>query len=61
MRAEARRRAVPVVEHPRLARALFALDEAQLLVPEAHFTQVARILRWVYAARNGAAAHAVRS
>jgi flagellar biosynthesis protein FlhB len=52
MRAEARRRAVPIVEHPPLARALFALHESQVLVPEEHFSQVARILRWVYAARE---------
>ncbi len=51
MRNEARRNNVPVVEHPPLTRALFALDEAQVLVPEEHFSQVARILRWVYAAR----------
>ncbi|HKU13568.1 MAG TPA: EscU/YscU/HrcU family type III secretion system export apparatus switch protein [Steroidobacteraceae bacterium] len=51
MREEARRHDVPVVEHVPLARALFALDEAQVLVPEEHFTQVARILRWIYTAR----------
>jgi flagellar biosynthetic protein FlhB len=51
MRAEARKRSVPIVEHPPLARALFALEESQVLVPEEHFNQVARILRWVYAAR----------
>jgi flagellar biosynthetic protein FlhB len=51
MRAEAHRRAVPVVEHPPLARALFALNESQLFVPEENFGQVARVLRWVYAAR----------
>jgi flagellar biosynthetic protein FlhB len=52
MRAEARRRAVPVVENPPLARALFALRESQAFVPEEHFDAVARILRWVYAARG---------
>jgi flagellar biosynthetic protein FlhB len=51
MRAEARRRDVPVVEHPVLARTLFRLHESQALVPEEHFELVARILRWVYAAR----------
>ncbi len=51
MRAEARRRGVPVVENAPLARALFALEESQLLVPEEHFHAVARVLRWVYAAR----------
>lgn len=52
MRAEARRRAVPIVEHPPLARALFFLGEDQAFVPEEHFTQVARVLRWVYAVRS---------
>jgi flagellar biosynthesis protein FlhB len=52
MRAEARRRAVPVVENAPLARALFALDESQVFVPEEHFDQVARVLRWVYAVRG---------
>jgi flagellar biosynthesis protein FlhB len=51
MRDQARRHGVPVVQHIPLTRALFALDETQLLVPEEHFGQVARILRWVYAAR----------
>jgi flagellar biosynthesis protein FlhB len=51
MREEARRRGVPVVEHPPLARALFALQSAQQFVPEEHFEAVARILRWVYSAR----------
>jgi flagellar biosynthetic protein FlhB len=53
MREEARRHGVPVVEHVPLARALFALDEAERLVPEEHFEAVARILRWVFAARAG--------
>jgi flagellar biosynthetic protein FlhB len=52
MREEARRRGVPVVEHPPLARALFALEASQTFVPEEHFEPVARILRWVYAARS---------
>jgi flagellar biosynthetic protein FlhB len=52
MRAEAHRYAIPVVENPPLARALFALDDSQLHVPEEHFDQVARVLRWVYAARG---------
>lgn len=52
MRAEARRRNVPVVEHAPLTRALFALDESQAYVPEEHFDSVARVLRWVYAART---------
>ena len=52
MRAEALRRGVPVVENPPLARALFALAESQRFVPAEHFEPVARILRWVYAARG---------
>jgi flagellar biosynthetic protein FlhB len=52
MRAEAQRRGVPVVEHAPLARALFALEGSQVFVPEQHFEPVARILRWVYAARS---------
>lgn len=52
MRVEARRRSVPIVEHPQLARALFALKDSQLFVPEEHFEPVAKILRWVFAARQ---------
>jgi flagellar biosynthetic protein FlhB len=54
MREEARRGGVPVVEHVPLARALYALDESRPLVPEEHFEAVARILRWVWAARRRA-------
>jgi flagellar biosynthetic protein FlhB len=56
LRVEARRRGVPVVEHAPLARALFALEESRRFVPEEHFEPVARILRWVYAARGPNAA-----
>jgi len=52
IREEARHRRVPVVEHAPLARALFATDERERYVPEACFADVARILRWVYAARG---------
>ena len=52
MRAEALRRSVPVVENPPLARALFGLRDTEVFVPEEHFEQVARVLRWVYAARG---------
>lgn len=52
MRQEAYRRNVPVVEHAPLARALYAAGEAAAFVPEEHFEQVARVLRWVYAARG---------
>lgn len=51
MRAEARRHHVPVVENAPLTRALYALKESQVFVPEEHFDPVARVLRWVYAAR----------
>lgn len=56
IRQEARRRGVPVVEHAPLARALFAADERERYVPEACFADVARILRWIYAARGAAGA-----
>ena len=56
IRQEARRRGVPVVEHAPLARALFATDDRERYVPEACFAEVARILRWVYAARRPGAA-----
>jgi flagellar biosynthetic protein FlhB len=52
MRSEARRCGVPVVEHAPLTRALFAAVEPDDYVPESEFAQVARILRWVYAARD---------
>lgn len=51
MRGEARRRGVPVVENPPLARALFRLPGQEAYVPEEHFHDVARILRWIYARR----------
>jgi len=52
MRIEARRRNVPIVENAPLARALFATRESEVFVPREHFESVARILRWVYAARG---------
>jgi flagellar biosynthesis protein FlhB len=52
MRAEAHRGNVPVVQHPQLARALYALHESQVYVPHEHFDAVARVLRWVFAARG---------
>ncbi len=54
LRAEAHRRGVPVVEHVPLTRALFAGVEPDGYVPESQFVQVARILRWVYAAHRHA-------
>jgi flagellar biosynthetic protein FlhB len=55
MRNEARRRNVPVVENAPLTRALHALNESQVFVPVEHFEEVARVLRWVYAARGARA------
>jgi flagellar biosynthetic protein FlhB len=55
MRREAGRRGVPVVQNAPLARALYADVETEQFVPERHFAQLARILRWVYAARSSAA------
>lgn len=53
MRLEAQRCCVPIVQNPPLARALFFEVDQDQYVPEHHFAQVARILRWVYAARRG--------
>jgi flagellar biosynthetic protein FlhB len=55
MREEALRRNVPVVENPPLARALFRIRGVDPFVPEAHFQDVARILRWVYSRRRRSA------
>jgi flagellar biosynthetic protein FlhB len=52
MREEARRRNVPVVENPALARALFNIHGSEPFVPEQYFQDVARILRWVYSRRH---------
>lgn len=56
MREQARRHSVAIVEHPSLARALFAVHGSEAFVPEEHFMSVARILKWVYAARRAAGA-----
>jgi flagellar biosynthetic protein FlhB len=61
LRIEARRHGVPVVEHPPLTRALYAAVESDGYVPETEFTQVARILRWVYAGRRSMPAAGARS
>jgi flagellar biosynthesis protein FlhB len=53
MREAARRHGVPIVENPPLARALYKVPGETPFVPEAQFHDVARILRWVYAARRG--------
>jgi len=52
MRLEARRRSVPVVENPPLARELFALRESQVFVPEEHFKPGSPHFALVYAARG---------
>ena len=59
MREEARRRRVPVVENPPLARALFKVRGAEPFVPEEHFQDVARILRWVYSRRRRPASRGI--
>jgi len=51
MRWLARLHGVPIVENPALARALFASKEPGSLVPQEHFGEVARVLRWVYTVR----------
>lgn len=56
MRVLARRHGVPIVSNPTLARALFAGAEIDAPVPEGLFPQVARLLVWVYALRDGSAA-----
>jgi flagellar biosynthetic protein FlhB len=61
LRAEAQRCGVPVVQHAPLTRALFAAVEPDGYVPESEFAQVARILRWVYAARRQAPAAGARA
>ncbi len=52
MRDEARRRHVPIVENPPLARALFKVQGTEPFIPAANYQDVARILRWVYATRG---------
>lgn len=52
MRDEARRGNVPVVQHPQLARQLYAQHESQVFVAQEQFDAVARVLRWVFAARG---------
>ncbi|MFL6662210.1 MAG: flagellar biosynthesis protein FlhB [Rhizobacter sp.] len=52
MKVLARRHAVPVVESPTLARALFAAAGIDDSVPERLYPAVARLLVWVYALRE---------
>lgn len=57
MKKVARRHGVTIVENRRLARALHAL-ELHDTVPEEHYAEVARLLVWVQAARQGKTAPA---
>lgn len=52
MRALARQHAIPLVENPPLARALFKRANAEQYVPEDLYPGVARILMWIYAMRK---------
>ncbi len=52
MKMVARNHAVPVVENKPLARSLFKKADLDNAIPEALFPVVARLLAWVYAARN---------
>jgi flagellar biosynthesis protein FlhB len=56
MRDLAFRHRVPIVQNPSLARALYRKADEGQFVPEEWYPQVARILVWVLAARNGRAA-----
>jgi flagellar biosynthesis protein FlhB len=60
MKTVARRHGVTIVEHRRLARALYEL-ELHDAVPEAHYAEVARILVWVQEARKARPATAAGS
>lgn len=51
MRELARQHQVPVVENPPLARSLYKLTKPDDYLPEQHFSEVARILVWVFAAK----------
>lgn len=53
MKALARQHGVPVVENKPLARKLFAKAEVGQAIPELLYPQVARVLLWVYARRDG--------
>jgi flagellar biosynthetic protein FlhB len=51
MRALAREHRVPIVENPLLARSLYRLTQPDDHLPEQHYSEVAKILVWVFAAR----------
>ncbi len=57
MRALARQHNVMIVENAPLARALYRLTGPDDYVPESHYTEVAKILVWVFAARRASSAH----
>lgn len=52
MRGIAHRHSIPVVQNPPLARALYRELPVDSSVPSAHYAQVARIIVWVFAARD---------
>jgi flagellar biosynthetic protein FlhB len=52
MRRMAQRHGVPVVENRRLARRLFLEAQLDGPIPQAAFAEAARVLAWVYAARE---------
>ncbi len=56
MRAEAGRHAVPIMENPPLARALFRSVELGQCIDEAHVDAVAEVFRWVRRVKSGARA-----
>lgn len=51
MREVARKHHVPIVENAPLARSLYKLAQPGDFLPGQHYTEVAKILVWVYAAR----------
>ena len=57
MKALARRHRVPIVENRTLARALFARTGVDQKIPDEYFAPVAKLLVWVYALRDRAAAN----
>lgn len=52
MREIALQHGVPIVENPPLARSLHRLAKTDEFLPEQHYSEVARILVWVLAARS---------
>ncbi|MGC4061415.1 MAG: EscU/YscU/HrcU family type III secretion system export apparatus switch protein [Aquabacterium sp.] len=53
MRELARQHHVPIVENPPLARSLYRLAQPDDYLPEQHYSEVAKILVWVFAAKAG--------